>query len=66
MQLDEDYTFETDKIEYGSDLQVAVIYYTLFSTMASYNDATDKVNYTLYRPPIPDKDIPVLVQSFLI
>ena len=64
--LDEDYTFQSKKIESDNILYAAVIYYSLFAPQISMNSDPEKVNYTLYKPPLPDRDIPVFIQSFLI
>ncbi|MEO9870766.1 MAG: hypothetical protein ABJL37_03385 [Ekhidna sp.] len=45
--------------------QLAIINYVLLQDI-DYNNGSEKSPFQHYSPPLPDQDIPVLIQSFLI
>lgn len=65
--FDENYTVDNQvvSIDDFANLQTA-IYYSIFSPKVSLEEEASSHVFKEYSPPLPDKDIPVFVQSFLI
>ncbi|PCJ23027.1 MAG: hypothetical protein COA97_12545 [Flavobacteriales bacterium] len=63
MQIDADYTQQLTRIDFSNDFLIAFagVYFDLFK-----NTTTDKDFFNNHSPPPLIKDIPVLIQSFLI
>lgn len=65
-QLNFDYTTQVEDVSLNPDLLfTAVLIYNVFTPLLVEGNST-KVEYNHYSSPIPDRDIPVLIQSFLI
>jgi len=65
-KLDFDYTTQIEDVSINPDLifTAALIYTTVSPTLIEEN--TKVFEYKYYSPPIPNRDIPVFIQSFLI
>jgi len=65
-QLDFDYTTQIEDVSLNPDLLFAsALIYAIFNPVLLVEN-TNITEYSHYSPPIPDRDIPVLIQSFLI
>lgn len=63
-QLDDD--FSVAPVQTLSLSAASIISIFVYRLSFDFNDGTDVVAFRYYKPPIPDNDIPVLIQSFLI
>lgn len=63
IQMDEDYTQQYNKVEFNKGF-VAVLFTIVFDLFSS--KASQEFFYSDYSPPPLVRDIPVLIQSFLI
>lgn len=63
-QLDDD--FSVAPVQTLSLSTASIISVFVYHLSFDFNEGDKLVAYLNYKPPIPDKDIPVLVQSFLI
>lgn len=65
IQLDTDFSLPATTHEFAPDLFVAIIqHFVLNSSLDNEDKASSK--YLNYKPPLISRDIPVLIQSFLI
>ncbi|MCB0408855.1 MAG: hypothetical protein KDD29_01475 [Flavobacteriales bacterium] len=63
VKMEEDYTQQYDKVEFNKGF-VAVLFTIVFDLFSS--EASQEFFYSDYSPPPLVRDIPVLIQSFLI
>ena len=63
-QVDDD--FSVAPVQSLSISTVSIITVFVYQLSFDFLESDRQVAYLNYKPPIPDKDIPVLVQSFLI
>ena len=65
-QLDFDYVTQIENLTLNPDLLfTSVLIYTIFTPL-NIEENTNIVEFNHYLPPIPNRDIPILIQSFLI
>ena len=65
-QLDFDYVTQIENISLNSDLLFTSAFIYKVFTPLNIKENTNIIEYNHYSPPIPDRDIPVFIQSFLI
>jgi len=63
-QLDDD--FSVAPVQTLSLSSASIISVLVYHLSLDFEENSALVAYLNYKPPIPDKDIPVLIQSFLI
>lgn len=63
VQFDKDYTQQLNEVEFNQDM-AAVLFTVVFNLYSS--ETTQEIFYSDYSPPPLVKNIPILVQSFLI
>ena len=63
VQFDKDYTQQLNKVEFNQDL-TAVLFTVVFDLFSS--ETSQEIFYSDYSPPPLVRNIPVLIQSFLI
>lgn len=63
-QLDDD--FSVAPVQSLSLASASIISVLVYHLSFDFNDCDHYLAFQYYKPPIPDKDIPVLIQSFLI
>ncbi|MCF8459702.1 MAG: hypothetical protein K9G46_03175 [Flavobacteriales bacterium] len=63
-QLDDD--FSVAPVQTLSIYSASIISVFVYHLSLDFDESNKLVAYLNYKPPIPDKDIPVLIQSFLI
>lgn len=63
-QLDDD--FSVAPVQTLSLSSASIISVFVYHLSLDFDESNKLVAYLNYKPPIPDKDIPVLIQSFLI
>lgn len=64
-QLDKDF-LKSEQNTQDVIPQIAQVFLSTFLLIYDSNSALVKDHYLNYKPPLPDKDIPVFIQSFLI
>lgn len=65
-QMDFDYTTQIEDVSLNPDLLfITALIYNVFTPLNT-EESTNIAEYNNYSPPIPDRDIPVEIQSFLI
>lgn len=65
-QLDFDYVTQVENLSLNPDLLfTSALIYTIFTPL-NIEENTNIVEFNHYLPPIPNRDIPILIQSFLI
>jgi len=65
IQLDTELSLPATTHEFAPELFVAIIHYFVFNSSLGHEDKSSS-KYLNYKPPLILKDIPVLIQSFLI
>jgi len=66
-QLDLDYTTQIEDVSLNPDLLFSLVFaYNILNPSLEVENNKEIENFNHYSPPIPSRDIPVLVQSFLI
>jgi len=63
LDLNENFQRPVSKVEVENQFTLVQIIEILFTFSLPGNN---NISYHLYKPPLPDRDIPVLIQSFLI
>ena len=65
-QLDFDYVTQIENLTLNPDLLfTSALIYTIFTPL-NIEENTNIVEFNHYLPPIPNRDIPIFIQSFLI
>lgn len=65
-QLNFDYVTQIENVSLNPDLLfTSALIYTIFTPL-NIEENTNIVEFNHYLPPIPNRDIPILIQSFLI